>query len=101
MDLKEVLGIVSTSLGVIQKFGDVPGVNLIPYVNVASSAAGALHLLIDAGLEYEPLANKLKNTFKVDAPPPTTAEMADLDADIEQGLAKLGAMPPKEEDEPE
>lgn len=101
MDIREVLGIISTSLGVVQKLGSTPGVNLIPYVNVVSSVAGALDALIGAGLEFEPLALKLKNTFKKDAPPPTEEEVAALDADTEAELAKLRAMPPKEDGEPE
>lgn len=101
MDLKEVLGIVSTSLGVVQKIGQTPGVNLIPYVNVVSSAAGALHVLIDAGQEFAPLALKLKDTFKKDAPPPTEEEIAALDADTQAELDKLRALPPKEDGEPD
>lgn len=101
MDLKEVLGIVSTSLGVINKLGNTPGVNLIPYVSTVASAAGALSMLIDAGKEFEPLATKLKDTFKPDAPLPTEAELAALDADTEAELTKLRTMPPREDDEPE
>lgn len=101
MDLKEVLGIVSTSLGVINKLGSAPGVNLIPYVSTVASAAGALSMLIDAGQEFEPLAMKLKNTFKTDAPLPTAEEIAALDADTEAELTKLRTMPPKEDGEPD
>ena len=101
MDIKEVLGIVSTSLGVINKLGSTPGVNLIPYVSTVSSVAGALSMLIDLGQDAGPLALKLKDTFKSDAPPPTEAEIAALDADTEAVLAELRIMPPKEDDEPE
>lgn len=101
MKLDEVLGIISTSLGVVSSLGTTPGVNLIPYVNAVSSAAGAIKLLVDAGKDYTPLALKLKNTFKKDAPPPTEEEVAALDADTKAELAKLGAMPAREGDEPE
>jgi hypothetical protein len=101
MEVKDVLGIVSTSLGVIQQIGNTPGVNLIPYVSTVSSVAGALSQLIAAEQEFEPLALKLAGTFKKDAAPPTEAEIAALDADTEAELAKLRAMPPREEGEPE
>lgn len=101
MDIKEVLGIVSTSLGVVQQLGSVPGVNLIPYVNVVTSVAGALNMLVKAGQNFEPLATKLRDTFRPDAPPPTDADLVALEADTEAELAKLRAMPERDPDEPE
>lgn len=101
MDLKEVLGIVSTSLNVVQKLGNAPGVNKLPYVDTITSVADALMQLIDAGQEFAPLALKLKDSFKKDAPLPTEEEIAALDADTEAELTKLRTMPPKEPDEPE
>lgn len=99
MDVKQVVAIISQSLDVVQQIGNTPGVSLIPYVGTITSVAGALHQLIDAEQEFEPLALKLADTFKPGALPPTEEAMAELMADTDAELDKLRTMPPKEEGE--
>ena len=101
MDFKDVIGIISDGLEAAEKFGNRPLVSSIPYVSEVTSVVGAINELIQAGQEFEPLVLRLQATFKKDAPPPTDDEVAALRADTAAELAKLGAMPPREDGEPE
>lgn len=105
MDAQQALGIVTASLNVIQNAGKAPiigaAVNLIPYYNYVSSAAGLITELIELGQDAGPQAIKLANTFKADAPLPTEDEIAAAEAETQIEIAKLRAMPPKEAGEPD
>jgi hypothetical protein len=101
MDAKQALGIVTSSLEFIQSAGKVPGVNLIPYYNYVSSAAGLINELIELGQDAAPAALKLADTFKKDAPLPSEADIAEAETETQGELAKLRAMPPKEDGEPD
>ncbi len=101
MDAKQALGIVTTSLQFIQSAGKVPGVNLIPYYNYVSSAAGLINELIEFGQDAGPQALKLADTFKKDAPLPSEADIAEAEAETKTALATLRNMPAKEDGEPD
>lgn len=97
-DLSSLLSAVTTALGVIQTAGNLPGVNLIPYVSTVASAAGVLSFAIEKGQNVakdiaafkETFANGLPSQDKIDA----------LDARIEVLRAKIHApLPEKEEGE--
>lgn len=95
MNWKNAFDAVETALGVISSAGSTPGINLIPYVGVVSSAAGTLKLALDTGVKVAPYVVALKNTFSGGLP--TTAELAVLDAKIGELRAIVHApLPPKE-----
>lgn len=100
MDWKSAFNAVETALGVISAAGSTPGVNLIPYVGVVSSAAGALKLALDTGVKVAPYVIALKDTFSGGLP--SKDELAKLDAKIGELRAIAQApLPPPEDGEPE
>lgn len=100
MDWKHAFDAVNTALGVISSAGSTPGINLIPYVGVVSSAASALKLALDTGVKVAPYVIALKNTFSGGLP--SKDELAALDVKIGELRAIVQApLPPKEEGEPD
>lgn len=100
MDWKRAFEVVNMALGVVAGAGDIPGVNLIPYVSVVSSAAKAIQMGINAGVSVAPYIEAVWDTFKNGLPTPEA--VAALDAKIAELRAKLHApLPPAEEGEPE
>lgn len=96
MDWKNAFNAVETALGVISSAGSTPGINLIPYVGVVSSAAGALKLALDTGVKVAPYVIALKNTFSGGLP--TKDDLAALDAKIGELRAIVHAPLPARED---
>lgn len=100
MDWKSAFNAVETALGVISAAGNTPGVNLIPYVGVVSSAASAIKLALDTGVKVAPYVIALEKTFTGGLP--TADEIAALDIKIGELRAIVQApLPPREEGEPE
>lgn len=102
MDFKDVLEAVDTALGVIEKVGSIPGVDLIPYVSTVKAVAGYAHTAITLGKDIAPVIEDFTRTFSSGGQPPTPEEVAALNARIAAKRAELHApMPPREGDEPE
>jgi hypothetical protein len=100
MDWKRAFEVVNMAIGVIAKAGDIPGVNLIPYVGVVSSAAKAIQLGINAGVNVAPYIEAMATSFKDGLPSPE--KLASLASKIKTLEARVYApMPPREDDEPE
>lgn len=99
-DIKQVLEAVSTALGVIKTIADTPGLNVLPYVSVVSSAIGAIQAAAGVGINVIPYVQKLQATFAGGTP--SQADIDDLQRQIEE-LESLvdAALPPKEPGEPD
>jgi hypothetical protein len=99
-DFKSLLGAVTTALGAISAAGNLPGVNLIPYVSTVASAAGLLQFAIEKGMNVADDIAALKDTFSNGLPSQDKVDA--LDARIEALRTKLHApLPPKEDGEDE
>lgn len=101
-ELEKVLTTIDGVLTVLQTIANTPGVSMIPYVAVASSAIGALKLAVSAGRNVAPYVEAIAGTFGDGSRVPTVEEVqaldmkiAELEADIQQPL------PPAEENEEE
>lgn len=99
-DWKKAFEAVNMALGVIAGAGDIPGVNLLPYVNVVSSAAKAIQMGIGAGVKVAPYIVAINDTFKDGLP--TQEKLDALDAKMKELHTEVQlALPPREGDEPE
>lgn len=78
--INDVLSAVNTALGVIKTIAATPGVNLLPYASVVSSAISAIQAAEEIGTNIAPYVIALKNTFSGGVP--TQADMDALDAKI-------------------
>jgi hypothetical protein len=100
-DLQKILSALNTALGVLKTVAETPGVNMLPYASTVSSAVRAIQAGVSAGANVMPFVDALAATFTQDKVP-TEAELAALDAKIEELEAKVNApLPEKEADEPE
>lgn len=100
IDWKRAFDVINMALTTVAGAGDIPGLNLIPYVSVISSAAKALEMGINAGMKVEPYIAAIYDTFENGMPTPE--KVAALDAKINEihDLVQA-ALPPREEDEPD
>lgn len=99
-DFRSLLSAVTTALGAISTAGNLPGVNLIPYVSTVASAAGLLQFALEKGLNVADDIAALRETFSNGIPPQDKIDA--LDARIAALRAKLHApLPPKEDGEDE
>jgi hypothetical protein len=98
-DVKSILEAISLALGTIKTVADTPGVNMIPYVSVVSTAVGALQAAINAGVNVAPYVIAIKNTFSGDGIP-TAEQIAALRVKTAELEAKIQLpLPPPEEGE--
>lgn len=99
-DFKSLLSAVTTALGAISAAGNIPGVNLIPYVSTVATAAGLLQFALEKGINVASDIAALRDTFKNGLP--TQDKIDALDARIKSLRTKLHApLPPKEDGEEE
>lgn len=97
---KEAFEAISGALGAIASAGDIPGVNLIPYVGTVTTAAKLLQTALNTGVKVAPYIEAIKDTFSGDLPTPE--QIAALDAKIAELRAIVQAdLPPKEDGEPD
>lgn len=100
MKTEEILGAIVNALDVIKTVADTPGINIVPYAGLVSSAVSAIKAGISIGLEVKPYVEAFASTFDGDAP--TDAEMAELEEKILELEQLVDDSPPqKEEGEPE
>ena len=99
-DFKSLLSAVVTALGAISAAGNLPGVNLIPYVSTVASVAGLLQFALEKGVNVASDIAALKDTFSNGLP--SQDKIDALDARIAVLRARLHApLPPKEDGEDE
>jgi hypothetical protein len=99
-DFKSLLTAVTTALGAISAAGNLPGVNLIPYVSTVASVAGLLQFALEKGINVASDIAALKDTFSNGLP--SQDKIDALNARIAVLRAKLHApLPPKEDGEDE
>jgi len=91
---------IRQALGVIKAAGNIPGVNLIPYVGVITAAAGAIEAGINVGMNVAPYVEAVRETFKGELP--SREKLSALDARIKELEAIVSVpLPPPEEGEPD
>lgn len=99
-DWKKAFAVVNQALGVIASAGDIPGVNLIPYVSVISSAAKAIQVGVNAGVKVAPYIEAIRETFAGGLPTPE--KLSALDAKVKELEAVVYAdLPPPDDGEPD
>jgi hypothetical protein len=99
-DYKSLLTAVTTALGAISAAGNLPGVNLIPYVSTVASVAGLLQFALEKGINVASDIKALKDTFSNGLP--SQDKIDALNARIVTLRAKLHLpLPPKEDGEDE
>lgn len=99
-DWKHAFEVVTYALDVVHSAGDIPGVNLLPYVSTIANAAGTISAGMKVGAKVAPYVDAIQETFKNGLP--TEEKRAALDAKIAELRAIVHApLPPKEEDEPD
>ena len=97
--INDVLSSVNTALGVIKTVAETPGVNLLPYASVVSSAISAIQTAEEIGINIAPYVMALKDTFSGGVP--TQEEMDALDNKIALLNAEIDApLPDPEPGEP-
>lgn len=100
--LDEVLTTIDGVLTVMKTVANTPGVNMIPYVAVASSAISAMQAALSIGRNIKPYVDAVASTFGNGSKVPTEAEVAALDAKIAELEAEVQKpLPPAEEGEPD
>lgn len=87
-----VLGAAETALGVIAAAGNIPGVDLIPYVGTVLKFVGYAKKAIDLGKAIEPDVADFVGTFSDGLP--SEEKRAALDARIAANHAKIQAFTP-------
>lgn len=97
---QEAFTVINTALGVISTAGKTPGINMIPYVDIVASAAGAIQAGLNAAVNVAPYIQAVERSFKNGLP--SAAERQALATDIAALEAEVdAALPPAEEGEPE
>lgn len=100
MNWKSAFEAVNTALGVIKAAGDIPGVNLIPYVSVVTSAAGVIQAGMNTAVNVAPITENLLESFSGGLP--TEEKLSALAAQIAELESRVYApLPPKEDGEPD
>lgn len=100
IDWKRAFEVVNMALTTIASAGDIPGVNLIPYVSVVASGAKVIRAGINAGVKVAPYIEAMAESFRGGLP--SLEKVAALDAKIKELAAEVYAdLPPAEPDEPE
>jgi hypothetical protein len=95
---KSLLDAVTTALGVIKTAGNLPGINLIPYVSTVANVAGVLQFAIEKGQNVAADIAAFKDSFANGLP--SQDKLDALDARIDALRDKLHApLPPTEEGE--
>lgn len=98
MDWKRAFEVVNTALSAIAGAGDIPGVNLVPYVGVVASAAKAIQAGVNIGIKVEPYIEAMAISFKDGLP--SQEKLAALDIKIKELEALAYAdLPPTEDGE--
>lgn len=97
--INDVLTAVDTALTVIKTIAETPGVNMLPYAGLVSSAITAIQAAERLSINIAPYVIALKDTFSGGVP-----SQADMDA-LDQKIALLNAeinaaLPPAEPGEP-
>lgn len=87
--LDEVLTTVNGVLTVLKTVADTPGVNMLPYAAVASTAIGALQAALTAGRNIAPYVQAIAGTFGDGSKVPTPEEIAALDDKIAELEAEV------------
>ena len=101
-DLDKVLTTVDGVLTVLKAIADTPGVNILPYAAVASTAIGALKMAVSAGRDIAPYIEAIGGTFGDGSKVPTVEEVQALDEKIAELEAEVQEpLPPAEEGEPD
>lgn len=102
MDLNQILTTVNGVLTVLKTVADTPGVNMIPYAAVASTAITALQAALNAGRNIAPYVQAIAGTFGDGSKVPTEEEIQALDLKIAELESEVQApLPPAEEGEPD
>lgn len=102
MDIQRILEMISGVLAVIKTIADTPGVNILPYAAVASTAIGALQAAVSAGRDITPYITAIADTFGDGSKVPTEAEVQALDLRIAELETEVQEpLPPAEEGEPD
>lgn len=100
--LDQVLTTVNGVLTVLKTVADTPGVNLLPYAAVASTAIGALQAALSAGRNIAPYVEAIASTFGDGSKVPTEDEVKALDLRIAELEAEVQKpLPSAEEGEPD
>lgn len=95
---KDLIAAVTGALRVVTTVGNVPGVNLIPYVNTVTSAAEVIAFAIEKGANVASHIAALTETFSGGLPSQDKQDA--LDAKIGELRTKVHApLPPKEDGE--
>lgn len=93
---KPVLDAAETALKVIETAGNIPGVDLIPYVGTVLKFVGYAKKAIDVGKSIEPDVTDFIDTFSGGMP--SEEKRAALDARIATSHAKIQAFRPVAEE---
>lgn len=96
MNLETILGATEKALNVIETAGNIPGVDLIPYVGTVLKFVGYAKTAIKLGKNIEPDVTAFAATFSDGLP--SEAERVALDARIASNHAKIQAFTPVAEE---
>lgn len=97
-DFSNLLSAVTMALGVVKTAGNLPGVNLIPYVSTVANVAGVLQFAIEKGQNVAKDIAALKKTFSDGLP--SQDKLDELNARIDALRIRLHLpLPEKEEGE--
>ena len=96
MNFKPILDAAETALNVIQTAGNIPGVDLIPYVGTVLKFVGYAKKAVSVGQRIEPDVEDFVSTFSGGLP--SEEKRAELDARIEANHAKIQAFTPVAEE---
>lgn len=91
-NFKSVLDAAETALGVIESAGNIPGVDLIPYVGTVLKFVGYAKKGIEVGKAIAPDVADFVDTFSGGLPSPE--KRAALDARIASNHAKIQGFTP-------
>ena len=96
----QVLDAINGALTVIKSLADTPGINILPYASVVSSAISGIQFAYSAGKDVIPYVNAIKDTFSGTAP--TADQISALDLKIAELNAAIDApLPDAEQGEPD
>lgn len=97
---KQAFDAVQMALGVIAGASAIPGVNMIPYIGVVSTAAAAIKAGLNAGVNVAPYVKDFIDTFKDGLP--SQEQIDALHDRIKVLEAEVDApLPPPEPGEPD